>query len=65
LIKFTFRVNHVNSQNIFNQVGLISLGVYGDKMVESNFIAPPQMGQDQRQVGNTLEFDKQTITKLK
>jgi len=55
----------VNSQNIFNQVGLISLGVYGDKMVESNFIAPPQMGQDQRQVGNTLEFDKQTITKLK
>ncbi len=33
LIKFTLRVNHVNSHNVFNQVGLISLSVYGDKMV--------------------------------
>jgi hypothetical protein len=65
LVKFTFRTNHVNSQNIFNQVGLISLGVYGDKMVESNFTAPSQMGQDQRQPSNTLEFDKQTMAKLK
>jgi len=35
-------------------------------MVESNFTPPMQMGQqDQRQVSNTLEFDKQTMAKLK
>ena len=66
MIKFTFRANHVNTQNVFNQVGLICLSVYGDKMVESNFVAP--LGatiQGQKTTGTTLEFDKQTMAKLK
>ena len=50
---------------MFNQVGLISLSVYGDKMVESNFNAPSTISQSQRTGGGTLELDKQTMTKLK
>ena len=47
-------------------MGLISLSVYGDKMVESNFNVPSGMSQGQGQkTGGTLEFDKQTMNKLK
>jgi hypothetical protein len=36
LIRFTFRTNHINSLNIFNQVGLISLAIFGDRMGETD-----------------------------
>lgn len=32
-LRFSFEANYVNNHNIFNQVGVISLCVFGDKMV--------------------------------
>ena len=58
-LRFSFEANYVNNHNVFNQVGIISLCVFGDKMVGASDPERPL----QQQLGG--QFDKHTIAKLK
>jgi hypothetical protein len=40
-LRFSFEANYVNNHNIFNQVGVISLCVFGDKMIGSDDVEKP------------------------
>lgn len=57
-LRFSFEANYVNNHNIFNQVGVISLCVFGDKMVGGSDPERPVQPQ------LNGEFDKNTIAKL-
>jgi hypothetical protein len=62
LLKFTFYQNYTNHINIFNQIGIVALLVYGEKAtVERNMVRNKE--------GNTIaslnELDRETILKLK
>lgn len=58
LLRFSFEANYVNNHNIFNQVGVISLCVFGDKLTGGDDGEKPN-------TPNMAEFDKNTIAKLK
>ncbi len=62
ILKFTFHQNYVNNINIFNQVGIIALLVYGEKAtVERDMVRNKQ--------GNVIvmlsDVDRETIMKMK
>lgn len=54
LVRLVFRANHVNSHNLFNQVGIISIAFYGE---------PADLNRQQPQVKN--EVDVATFNRLK
>lgn len=57
-LKFTMEANYVNNHNLFNQVGLISVCAFGDKLGFTEDDEKPTKG-------NQAEFDKNTMAKLK
>jgi centrosomal protein CEP104 len=62
LMKFTFHQNYTNHINIFNQIGLIALLVYGEKAtVERNLLK----GKEGTVLASLSDLDKETIMKLK
>lgn len=62
IIKFTFHQNYTNHINIFNQIGLIALLVYGEKAtVERQWVK----GKEGNVIANLSDLDRQTIMKLK
>lgn len=56
-LRFSFESNYVNNHNIFNQVGVISLCVFGDKMMGA--------GESEKSIQPVGDFDKNTLAKLK
>ena len=62
LLKFTFHQNYANHINIFNQIGIIALLVYGEKVtVQRNMIR----NKEGNVVANLSDLDRETILKLK
>lgn len=62
LLKFTFHQNYANHINIFNQIGIIALLVYGEKAtVERKMVR----NKDGNVVVSLNELDRETILKLK
>lgn len=62
LLKFTFYQNYANHINIFNQIGIIALLVYGEKAtVERNMVR----NKEGNVVASLNELDRETILKLK
>ena len=62
LLKFTFQQNYANHINIFNQIGLVALLVYGEKAtVERDWIK----GKEGNVVANLSDLDRETVMKLK
>lgn len=57
-LKFTIESNYVNNHNLFNQVGIISLCVYGDSLRE-------QEEKPQTKGNFGMDLDKNTMNKLK
>jgi centrosomal protein CEP104 len=57
-LRFSFEVNYVNSHNVFNQVGVISLCVFGDKLLGSE--EPDRPGMP-----TISELDRNTVAKIK
>lgn len=65
LVRLILRVNHVNSHNLFNQVGLISLSFYGFRAEE--FQKQTQNINRQPSLTNqpSNDIDQNTLNKLK
>lgn len=62
LLKFTFHQNYSNHINIFNQIGLIALLVYGEKAsVEKDLVR----GKEGFVLASLSDLDRETILKLK
>jgi hypothetical protein len=62
VFRFTFHQNYANNINIFNQIGIIALIIYGDKLqVERNSVR----NQEGALIGMLSDLDKETILKLK
>lgn len=62
LLKFTFHQNYANTINIFNQIGIIALMVYGEKAnVEREIVRDKEGGV----VANLSDLDRETILKLR
>jgi hypothetical protein len=56
-LRFSFEANYVNNHNVFNQVGVISLCVFGDKMSDE--------GENKPGTPNMESYDKNTLARLK
>lgn len=55
VLKFTFHQNYTNQINIFNQIGLIALLVYGEKAnVERDFVK----GREGNIIANMSDLDR-------
>lgn len=62
MLKFTFHQNYANTINIFNQIGLIALMVYGEKAsVEREIVRDKEGGV----LANLSDLDRETILKLR
>lgn len=62
LLKFTFHQNYSNHINIFNQIGLIALLVYGEKATVEREMVRDREGAV---VASLTDLDRDTILKLK
>ena len=67
MIKFTFQANYVNTHNVFNQIGVISLCIFGESMMGNQ---EPQKGlPTSKGMPTSLKdfdkLDKTTMAKLK
>jgi hypothetical protein len=55
VFRFTFHQNYANNINIFNQIGIIALIIYGDKLkVERNSVR----NQEGALIGMLSDLDK-------
>lgn len=61
-MKFTFNQNYANQINIFNQIGLIALLIYGEKATVERDIVRGKQGVV---IASLSDLDRQTILKLK
>ncbi len=66
-LKLTVYKNHMNKFNMFNQVGLISVCLFGEKLqLGSKELAVVQQPEKEQQEGSKhAEFDKNTMNKLR
>lgn len=64
-LKLTLYKNHSNKFNVFNQVGLISVCMFGEKLQLSAMSQPDQQAQEYAGKQQQVDFDKNTISKLK
>jgi hypothetical protein len=62
LLKFTFHQNYTNPINIFNQIGLVALLVYGEKASVEREMLRDREGSV---IANLSDLDRETILKLK
>lgn len=54
-LKFVVPKNHINRQNLFNQVGIVAINVIGDDLVEGG--GPPMTGSEPISALDDLTFD--------
>ena len=59
-IRLILRQNHVNNQNLFNQVGLIGLSFYGSRSDELPQVQSKNVGPK-----TSMEIDQGTMTRIK
>lgn len=62
LLRFTFHQNYANHINIFNQVGLIALLVYGEKAAIDKELV---RSKDGNVLANLSDLDRETVMKLR
>lgn len=61
-MRFTFHQNYANHINIFNQIGLMALLVYGEKVTVEREMVRDREGSV---IANLSDLDRETILKLK